>query len=76
MGMGNQPRMHEPSSATDGKTIRFRFVDITNLKPGTDHIKHLTVTIDDANHLTQEWTSEDKGKEEAAVVKWTRRKSQ
>jgi hypothetical protein len=41
--MGNQPRMRAPEA--DAKTIRFRFADITNLKPGDGHIKDLTVAF-------------------------------
>jgi len=70
--IGNQPRMRAPGAEADGKSIRFRFADITNLKPGGGHIKHLTVTFEDANHFTQEWTSSSKGKDESAVFKWTR----
>jgi hypothetical protein len=73
--MGNQPRMRATEVPADGKTIRFRFADITNLaKPGGDHIKHLTVTFQDPDHLTQEWVSTAAAKEEAAVFKWTRKK--
>jgi hypothetical protein len=70
--MGNQPRMRAPGASADAKSIPFRFVDITNLKPGGGHIKHLTVKFEDASHFTQEWTSSSKGKEESAVFKWTR----
>ncbi|MFB3826959.1 MAG: hypothetical protein ACE15B_09325 [Bryobacteraceae bacterium] len=73
--MGNQPRMRAPGGGSpDGKSIRFRFADITNLaKPDGGHIRHLTVTFDDANHFTQEWISYSKGKEEPVTFKWTRR---
>ena len=73
--MGNQPRMRAPNASADGKTIRFRFADITNLsKPGAPHIRHLTVTFQDSGHFTQEWTSLSDGKEQPALFKWTRRK--
>jgi hypothetical protein len=69
--IGNQPRMR--ASGGDGKSIRFRFLDITNLKPGSDHIQHLTVNFEDANHFTQEWTGFSKGKEgPPEVFHWTR----
>ncbi len=71
--MGNQPRMRAPGDSPDAKSIRFRFADITNLKPGAGHIKHLTVTFEDANHFTQEWVASSSGKEEPAVFKWTRK---
>ncbi len=73
--LGNQPRMRATEASPDGKTIRFRFADITNLsKPDGPHIRHLTVTFQDADHVTQDWTSLDKGKEQPAVFKWTRNK--
>src|SRR5512143_896738 len=49
--LGNQPRMRASGTSADGKSIRFRFADITNLKPGGGHIRHLTVTFADAGHF-------------------------
>jgi hypothetical protein len=73
--MGNQPRMRAGGLAADGKSIQFRFADITNLsKPGGGHIQHLTVKFIDQGHLTQEWTSVENGKEQAATFHWTRKK--
>ncbi len=73
--LGNQPRMRATEASPDGKTIRFRFADITNLsKPDGPHIRHLTITFQDADHFTQDWTSLAKGKEEPSVFKWTREK--
>ena len=73
--LGNQPRMRAADAPPDGKTIRFRFADITNLsKPTGAHIRHLTVTFQDADHLTQAWTSLADGKEQSSVFKWTRKK--
>ncbi len=52
---GNQPRMVGTVSP-DGKTIKFDFVDATNVLPSQPgHMQHLTVTIVDANHHTEEW---------------------
>jgi len=73
--MGNQPRMRAAEASADGKTIRFRFADITNLaKPDGAHIRHLTITFQDADHLTQEWTAFDGKAEHTEVFKWTRKK--
>jgi hypothetical protein len=73
--MGNQPRMRASVASPDGKTVQFRFADITNLaKPDGAHIRHLKVTFLDANHFTQDWTSVGKGKEQTEVFKWTRKK--
>lgn len=73
--IGNQPRMRAP--AADATAIRFRFADITNLaKPEAAHIRDLTVTFQDNDHFTQEWTSVENGKEHTEVFKWTRKKKQ
>lgn len=71
---GNQPRMRAAAAEPGGKSIRFRFADITNLeKPDTDHIRHVTVNFVDANHFIQEWSSTEKGKEVSATFQWTRK---
>ncbi|MGE5646863.1 MAG: hypothetical protein ACM336_13840 [Acidobacteriota bacterium] len=73
--MGNQPRMRAAGADANGKTIRFRFADITNLaKPGAAHIRHLTVTFQDADHFTQSWTAFSDGKESTEVFKCSRKK--
>jgi hypothetical protein len=70
--LGNQPRMRAPEA--DAKTIRFRFADITNLaKPGDAHIRDLTITFQDKDHFTQEWTSVENGKEHVEMFQWTRK---
>jgi hypothetical protein len=74
--MGNQPRMRAPAGSATAKSIPFRFGDITNLKPGAaGHIRDLTVTFDDADHLTQRWVSTAaKEKEDSAVFRWVRKR--
>ena len=73
--LGNQLRIRAPEGSADGKTIRFRFADITNLsKPGRTHTRYLNVTFHDEDHFTQDCVSLDKRKEESSVFKWTRKK--
>ena len=73
--MGNQPRMKAAAPIPAGDSISFRFVDVTNLKkPGSGHIKHLTVKFVDADHFVQEWTHTDGKKEETMAFRWTRKK--
>ena len=73
--VGNQPRMRAAEASADGKVIKFRFQDITNLaSPEGIHIRHLTVTFDDADHMTEDWVGWDGKKEENTVMKWTRKK--
>ena len=54
-GAGNQPRMIGQVSP-DGKTIKFDFLDATNVLPAQGgHMQHLIVTLTDENHHTEEW---------------------
>lgn len=57
---GNQPRMKLASN--DGKTMKFKFVDATNLK-STDapHMGALELTIVNENLINQKWTSFENG---------------
>lgn len=60
--VGNQPRML--ASASDGKTIAFRFLDATNLdNPQSGHMDHVAIAMLDRDHHTEEWTFIDHGKE-------------
>jgi len=53
--VGNQPRMAGTASP-DGKTFSFNFVDATNVLPSQPgHMQHLTVTLVDSNHHTENW---------------------
>jgi len=62
-GAGNQPCMLA-SASLDGKTITFDFLDATNLaSPDAGHMRHVVISILDANHHTEEWTFVDHGKE-------------
>ena len=67
----NQPRMKAASQK--GKVIEFRFVDATNMKSAdAGHMKDMTLTVDDANHIQQAWTWSDKGKTETHAFKLER----
>jgi hypothetical protein len=62
-GAGNQPRM-TATTAPDGKTITFDFLDATNLSsPDAGHMQRVVFTVIDANHHTEDWTFADHGKE-------------
>lgn len=59
----NQPRMRAAEGA-DANVLAFNLMDITNLTdPAAGHMKGLTMTFRDANHLTADWTFEENGKE-------------
>lgn len=62
-GLGNQPRMRAASA--DGKVFEFAFVDATNLAgPEAPHMRTLKMTLVDADHMTQDWTFSQAGKQE------------
>jgi len=69
----NQPRMRSQSVSSEIKNITFDLVDVTNLSsPDAGHMKKLVVTFVDRDHMTQEWTWTQKGKEKAEVINFER----
>jgi hypothetical protein len=73
-GAGNQPRMLA-SASPDGKTIKFDFLDATNLaSPEAGHMHHVVISMLDANHHTEEWNYIDHGKEMKEVFDLWRKK--
>ena len=61
--MGNQPRMQSHGLSKDGKTLKFSFVDVTNLSaPDGDCMTGLVVTFKDPEHFSQQWTMRMGGK--------------
>lgn len=71
----NQPRM-KLSGVTDPNKLVFTFVDGTNLAEAKHgYMKRLVITIVDADHHVEEWTSEAKGKSQTAKFDYHRVKS-
>jgi len=70
---GNQPRMRAKASS-DGKSVDFQFVDVSNAKGSMDEVmQRLVVTFVDADHFNQQWTSRGAdGKEHTSVFQYTR----
>ena len=59
---GNQPRMR--AKPTAGNTLEFRFQDVSNLPdPKSQHMRHMTMTIKDADHISEQWTFYNEGVE-------------
>jgi hypothetical protein len=54
----NQPRYR--ATKFEGNKITFKFLDGTNI--GDSYMSGLTLTLVDADHMTQEWSSTAKGK--------------
>jgi hypothetical protein len=71
---GNQPRMRADSTAAPGNRISFRFLDIANLaSPEAGHMRTLSATLTDANHLVQEWSYREKGKDSKSIFRYKRK---
>jgi hypothetical protein len=60
--MGNQPRMVATTSP-DGKTVTFKFLDVTNLSsPDFGRMDSVVIAMADANHHTEQWNFKDHDK--------------
>jgi hypothetical protein len=63
-GAGNQPRMVTSANDNTPNVFAFKFLDATNMAgPGAGHMRDLTVTLVDKDHLTQQWYWSEKGKQ-------------
>ena len=67
---GNQPRMRAQISR--GDTLAFEFVDVSNVKGAEGHMQRVVFKFQDANHLTEEWTWKEGGKETTSAFQLTR----
>ena len=69
----NQPQMMTTTITDVQKRLAFSLVRITGLKSPDDwHNTGLTVTQEDSDHLTQEWTYQSKGKIGKTIFRYTR----
>jgi hypothetical protein len=68
----NQPRMQAVAS-TDPNRIVFKFKDATNVGPNDGHMVQLAIVFDGQNHHLEEWTYEDKGKQETSLFDFRRK---
>ena len=59
----NQPRMESVSGAA-ANVVEFKYLDGTNIHPGDVHMESVKLTLQDADHHTEVWTSNDNGKPE------------
>jgi len=72
--LGNQPRMKASKDQKPG-SIKFDADGGSNMKPDDKHMHTLTITFVDPDHLRQEWTLFDGGKEQTVVtINLTRQK--
>ena len=65
----NQPRMRAAAFKDGDNSLKFSFVDATNMpdKKAT-HMHNVVLTFKDHDHFTQEWTLYQEGKESRKVV--------
>jgi hypothetical protein len=69
----NQPRMQAEVSP-DGKRFNFTFLDATNLaKPDAGRMDHMVLTIQDANHITEQWFYKAGAKEMTETFTYARK---
>jgi hypothetical protein len=57
----NQPRM-EAVSSSSANVVEFKYVDGTNIEPGTVRMENVKMTMLDADHHKELWTSTEGGK--------------
>jgi len=71
---GNQPQMQSGPITDETKQFSFGFVRATNLaNAAAGHMHHLTVTLVDRDHMTQEWTWQEGSKAQPMLFKFARK---
>jgi hypothetical protein len=71
----NQPRMRARVTSDNPKEIAFSYVDAANLStPGEGHMSALTLTFEDANHISEAWTWTGEGGGKPEVFRFERKK--
>jgi hypothetical protein len=69
----NQPRMRCSKPSADQRTLAFDFLDGANMSSSTGHMHRLVLTIEDADHLTEEWTWKDGKTSGTEVFRFSRK---
>lgn len=54
----NQPRVRATEFASPLKNLEFKFVDVSNLKPGQHYINGVKFEFLDADHVRETWTAD------------------
>ena len=71
--MGNQPRMRAKPYHDGDTTMSFFFVNATNLSKQADaHMRQVTFTFKDRDHVVQTWIMSEDGKETPTAFKFER----
>jgi len=70
----NQPRMVLEAGQNPAKSLKFKFLDITNLKSSeAGHMREVEFRFVDRDHIQQVWTSREKGKDSTEVFDLVRK---
>jgi len=71
----NQPRMVLAPATSSASTMRFQFLDATNLtSPEAGHMHAIAITFLGPDKLRQEWTYREKGKETVEAFELERKR--
>ena len=71
----NQPRMVLEQGQDPAKSLKFKFLDITNLKsPEAAHMREVEFRFVDRDHIQQVWTSRENGKDSSDVFDLVRKR--
>ncbi len=71
----NQPRMVLAPGQDSAKTMKFDFLDVTNLSgPDAGHMRQVVFTFIDKDHFRQDWTYREKGKDSTEVFDFVRKR--
>ena len=72
----NQPRMRATPRSNEVKELVFQFVGAGNLiTPSTGHEHKLVLRFEDRDHITEEWTWRQDGKDSVMIYHFTRKNS-
>ena len=66
--VGNQPRTALDASAPVSDGLHFAFTGGSNMKPEDGHIHGWSIRVADANHVEEQWTYWEGGKEQRVTV--------
>lgn len=69
---GNFPRVRATEFASPLKGLEFKFVDVSNLKPGKHYINGVKFEFIDADHVRETWTSDADGADGPTVIELER----
>lgn len=71
---GNQVRLRTAPLTAGQSEFVFSFAGVTNLgNPGEAHMRRMVLRLKDGEHLSEEWTKREGGKDSSFTLNFTRR---